>query len=247
MIIIVSSQAKSSEKLSRAAKIVGYQSFEADHSWKMPDNIKHALGAVYGGDLFCESVADQMGWALISNPADWVVKLPKEYISRNIYAATVKDALEIPKEKKFFVKSPSKIFKARVCEGGLTFPTTVLNDHPVLISDFMNFTSEYKCFVKDKKVVSICCYKWLNEFNTSAHYGKNNKEVVAFVNKLLADKRVECVSATVINVGKYGKLEDNGGGLAVIDSEPAYMSEIYGCEISASLDTIMSSCGVKTN
>jgi len=246
MIIIVSSQAKSSEKLSRAAKIVGYQSFEADHSWKMPDNIKQALGAVYGGDLFCESIADQMGWSLISNPADWVVKLPKDYTARNIFASTIEGALK-HKEKKFFIKSPTKLFKARVCEAPVTFPTNVLNDHPILISDYVNFTSEYKCFVKNKKVVSICCYKWTNEFNTPANYGKNNKEVITFVNKMLADARVECVSATVINVGKHGKLDDNGNGLAVIDSEPAYMSEIYGCEISASLDTIMSSCGVKNN
>lgn len=227
-------------RLSQTAYALGWEIF--DRGWDIPKHILKSPGAVYGERIFCEVIAEQMGWKLISNATDWITTLPEEYVSRNIISTNLITARNITGEK-FIAPCVGKCFEAKVYASGAELITNKdYDDVSVLVSDAMKFTSKYRCFVKNKKVISVCCYYYKDwnkepEINTTANYNINSDAVVKFVNDMLANEKVDCVVSTCIDVGRFKK-----DTYAVISSKPPYMSGFYGCEIVAALDTIKTSC-----
>jgi hypothetical protein len=225
----------------KAAKSLGFDVFIAPSQWRLSQEMLCQIlgqhGIVYGEAMFCEVIAQQLNWKLYSNSQDWLTKLPHKYVNRKISLTTMGAARK--EQNKMFIKPADDIksFEAKVYMSGADLhPSNVLNDIPVLISEEMNFTSEYRCFVKNRKVVSVCCYKYLNEANKKEHYQFNNDLVIAFVNDLLRDDAVACAPGAVIDVGKFKKEE-----FAVIEANPAYASGVYGCEIIGALEAIIES------
>ena len=227
--------------LANTASILGW---DVERSgWNISDDLDRQDGAVYGTEFFCEIIANQMNWKLHFNPLDWLATLPEEYVSRKISFMKFNTARNI-KEEKFIKPADDKAFAAKVYKSGDELDKNpILDDVPVLVSDVMKFTSEYRCFIKDNNVVSICCYYYnpigaAKPFiNEKDNYYINNDAVAAFVKSLLRDKRVTCAAGSVIDVGRFKK-----DTYAVIESNPAYASELYGCELVGTLDAIKSSC-----
>lgn len=232
--------------LGKAASALGWDTFCG--GWRIPEYLKNRIGAVYGEQFFCEAVAEQMNWTLLSNPLDWLVRLPEEYTQRKIDFMTLAEARHI-KEKRFIKPADDKTFKAMIYESGDELSKNpLLDDVPTLVSDIMNFTSEYRCFIKNRKVISICCYSYKKIGMTDAlidkeeHYHNNNDAVIEFVNKMFEDERVDCAPGAVIDVGRFKK-----DTYAVIESNPVWASGIYGCELVAALDAIKTACIANKN
>jgi hypothetical protein len=215
-------------------------------SWRVPDRIKGSVGAVYGEWLFCETIAEQMNWKLVRNPLNWLAKLPQEYVSRNIIFTNLGEARLLETEK-FIKPADDKVFVSKVYGSGKELPKTLDDNTPVLISDVMRFTSEYRCIVKNRKVISCSCY-WLHtkamqyskqpaEFNLHKNYDNNFNDVVSFTNKMCQDDRVKCVDSCIIDLGRYDKDK-----YAVIEENPIYASGMYGCDPVAVLDGLKSVC-----
>jgi hypothetical protein len=224
MLLIIPSTNNKDEifDLSATAKALGWNVFHS--GWRPPDHIKNQPGVVYGEDIFCEVIADQMNWKLISNPIEWITTLPEKYVSRKIYCTTAAQARDI-KDENLIISEPKSLE----------------DDEIILVSEKVTFTSKYRCFVKNKIVVSSCCYYYKDwnkepEFNVNFNYNINHEAIVKFVNDMLIDPEVNCEDS-VIDVGRFKK-----DTYSVIKSKPAYTSELFGCEKVAALDTIKSSC-----
>jgi hypothetical protein len=242
MLLIVSPNYKGETPLLiKTAQTLGWEVYS--DGWRIPKHLLNTPGAVYGELLFCETIAEQMNWKLISNPFDWITKLPEEYVNRKVEFMTLAEARNITEEK--FIK-PADIdcFDAKIYASGKDLPSrSTLDNVPTLVSDVMKFTSEYRCFVKNRSVISACCY-WFKKFgmteaavNKSENYLNNNEVIIEFVNKMLKDERVECAPSAVIDVGRFKK-----DTYTVIKTNPAWTSGIYGCEMVAALDAIKSAC-----
>lgn len=243
MLLIVTPNHKSQDevqRLARTAEVLGWNVYK--NGWRIPKHLHHTPGAVYGEQFFCEAIAEQMGWRLLSNSLDWLTKLPEEYVSRKIELKTFEEARKI-EEEKFIKPADDKCFPAKVYSSGKDLPLLpIINNVPSLISDVMKFTSEYRCFIKNKIVTTVCCYSYKHtykevEINNPENYNINNDAVIEFVSNLLRDERVECAPGSVIDVGRFKK-----DTYAVIESNPIYASGTYGCEMVAVLDAIKEAC-----
>ena len=224
--------------LGKTAALLGWEIYRAQSSWRLPDLLIGREGAVYGELYFCEAVAQQMHWTLNNNKPSWLAALPKEYVKRNVSFTTLAAARHI-NEKKFIKPVDGKVFPASVYDNGNQLPQQAgLDDIPVLVSEKIKFQSEYRCFVKDREVVSVSCYAhYKAPINDPYNWYVNTESVVSFVNAMLKDDRVSCVPGASIDVGRLKNEE-----LAVIDAGPAYASDIYGCERVGTLDAIKASC-----
>ena len=242
MLLIITPNYKGEVKLlAKTAQALGWEIYRG--GWRIPDHLLKRPGAVYGEQFFCEVVADQMNWKLVANPLNWLAKLPETYTARKVSFMKLSEARNITEEK-FIKPADDKCFEAKVYASGKDLTTNPdLNDAPTLVSDVMKFTSEYRCVVKDRRVITSCCYLYKDyrvvepEINKPINYLVNYDAVVNFVNTMLADESVECAESTVIDVGRFKK-----DTYAVIESNPVYASGVYGCELVAMLDALKTAC-----
>lgn len=236
LLILTPNQKEDVITLRKTAEALNYDVFVSLPGWRLPTSIKGRMGIVYGEALFCEVISQQMGWSLLSNSQSWLTKLPEKYTSRKIYFTDMVGARK-ETEKKFFKPADMKSFEAKVYDSGKELnQNSVLDEIPVLVSDEMNFTSEYRCFVKNRQVVTACCYSFKKDINKKEHHLRNNDAVIGFVNDMLKDETIECAPGAVIDVGRFKK-----DTYAVIEANPAWASGLYGCELVAVLDVLKSS------
>src|SRR5271170_2486201 len=189
--------------LAKTAEILGWNVYH--NGWRVPEHLRGTPGAVYGEQFFCEVVAEQMKWNLLSNSLDWLAKLPEDYTNRKITFTTLAEARKITGEK-FIKPADDKAFESKVYDSGNDLPkNSVLDNTPTLVSDVLKFTSEYRCFIKNRKVVAACCYLLKSvgmldaAINKPENYNNNIEAVISFVNKLLEDERVPCAPGAVID------------------------------------------------
>lgn len=223
-----------------AARELGWDVFPAPTSWRMePEFIEsNPEGVAYGSQTFCEIISQQLNWNLIGNSFDWLAKVPIKYTKRKIDFMPLKEARRY-KEKKFIKPADEKVFPALIYEAE-TFnpPECVLEDTPTLISEIVSFVSEFRCFVKDQKVQTYSCYIHNELINHEDHWkdpkiydGLESPEV--FVNRMLQEVYSE---PSVIDVGIVPGL-----GWAIIESNQAWASGIYGCDPVEALKVIEAS------
>lgn len=242
MLLIVTPNTSNSEEitsLSRTAESLGWSVYKPT-TWRVAPNLIGLPGAVYGELFFCEFIAQQMKWKLFSDPLNWLATLPEKYVKREIMFTNLASARQMKFENKFVKPADDKAFTAKVYTNQDDLPRNdVLDTVPVLISDKVDFVSEYRCFVKDRKVVSISCYQWRGEVNKVSNWYWRIEPAVKFVNKMLKDSEVSCAPGNVIDVGVF-----KDDSIAVIESNPAYASGLYGCERVGALDVVRTSCGL---
>jgi hypothetical protein len=230
-----------SEDLSSAATALGWEVYSPDEEcWMVPDNLKYHQPVIYGEPLFCRVISKQLGYSLIQHPPTWIVDLPKEYTSRNIEVMKFDEARKI-KEPKFFKTIENDLCLPKVYDNGSLLPKLeYLNDVDVIVSDPMNFKAKFRCFVKDRRVITTCCYAINDDNPYKQYYDYFIPDVIHFVNKMLADDRVKCANSIVIDVGRYKS--GHTYGTAVIKSQPVWSSYTYDCERAAILDALVASC-----
>lgn len=208
-----------------AAQELGWEVLPAPSGWRLDHNIK-GNGIPYGSQIFCEVIAQQMNWTLRFNPFDWLAKLPIEFTKRRVEFKLLKDAKEIYVPK--FVKpADDKCFDAKVYQpGAVNVPDILPDETPCLVSEIVKFEAEYRCFVKDGKVVTSSCYIYQDEVAEPKNwyrYDLSREHPVDFVNKML---KVVPSENSVIDVGVLATT----GTLAIIESNPIWASGLYGCD-----------------
>lgn len=219
------------QKIIEAAKQEGCELYKCQTSWDVPEKYHNYNGVIYNsnyGPVFCDFVANKMKWQLLQNSPTWVAKLPSQFRKRQIdFVANIKDLDKyFPIEKNKFIQSPEKdIFESQLVKAGQKpgqsyyYTTTA-----VIISDEVEFTSEYVLLVVDKQVQDSSFVK-----------GYAKDDPIPFVEKLVDTVRT-APSFTI----RVGEIKNRGWG--VISTHPIWSSKLYGLNPTKFFKAIKYSC-----
>ncbi|MGQ4359585.1 ATP-grasp domain-containing protein [Streptomyces sp. SAS_272] len=219
--------------LADAARRRGMQ-VETLRERRVPAPWRRAPGAsLYAGPLFADAVARELGVGLLEAPGDWLARLPHELTSRDIGFATIAEAWRL--RRPAFVKPPNdKSFPARVYPdgSGLPGPDAVDGTEPVLISDIVAFTVEYRLFLRDGEVRTGSRYATRGDLDVAPLARDPRRgEVLAFARRLAG---TGLPSAVVVDVGLV-----DGCGWAVVETNAAWASGHYACDADAALNVVL--------
>jgi len=235
-----------------AAHQKGWDVLPAPPGWRLDDDlIKSGVkGVPYGSQTFCEVIAMQMNWTLKANSFDWLARVPKDFLKRKVEFMTLGEAKKI-QETKFIKPADDKVFPAKVYAPGTLIVSEVISDDtPTLVSDVVEFDLEYRCFVHTGGIVTTwsnyICYDHIAEPDywdmVPIRYSENKLDRMLpweFVQELCRSHIVTAPS--VVDVGRI-----KGKGWAIIETNQAWASGIYGCDPDGVLDVLEDSCETHT-
>lgn len=191
--------------------------------------------SVHAGPRFVDAVAAALGIGPLEAPADWLSRLPREFTRREVRVMTIAEAYGI--RRPAFIKSPNdKDIPALIYADGsrLPGPDAVEPHTPVLVSDIVEFTAEYRLFLLDGAVHAGSRYG----VNGALDVGPLPAAAVAFGRDLLAACGHGLPSAVVVDVGQVG-----GRGWAVVEANAAWASGLYAADPDRALDVVLRAAG----
>lgn len=212
--------------LRRAAVALGWDVMRLA-SWRLPEDFEPEEPVLYGEPLFNTLVAEGLGLAVIEPPEDFLVRLPAEYVGRDVRLLAAAEARTLPGP--VFLKPPNyKAFPARVYASAAELPEMPAED-PVLASEPVEWIAEFRFFIRDRRVRAWSPY-WLH----GALARRDEEWVVepdlaamsrALVDRLLSDLSLDLPVSFVLDAGVI-----RGRGPAIIEANLASGAGIYGCE-----------------
>jgi len=216
------------------------------HDWHVPTMDTNDL-AVYGEPLFARHVAQSLGLELQEPPVDWLSKLSPKWRVRDVRLMTLAEARRVT-TKAFMKPADEKCLYAKVYSNGteLPGPGPLPEDLPVLVQGVVEWKTEFRCFVLNRKVVALSPY-WREGELAKADDGswpaseKELETTTEFCESVLADKTVLVPEAVVIDVGIIDKQ-----GWAVVETNAAFSSGIYGCSPEKVLSVLQRACRPKS-
>lgn len=225
-----------------AAKELGWEVLSAPGGWRLDEEITKSgtKGVPYGSQTFCEVIAQQMGWNLKQNSFDWLSKVHPYYLKRKVDFMTLGEAKKIT-ERKFIKPADDKCFDARVYEPGTFAPHHLIDDsYPVLVSEPVDFDLEYRCFVNGsvRTWSNYIMFDHVAEPRFWDMVPTNEGSTPSdLVNSFLYDASVHnwdiITVPSVIDVGRI-----KGKGWAIIETNQAWASGLYGCDPLAALQVM---------
>ena len=230
-----------------AARERGWEVLPAPSGWRLDEELTNSgkKGVPYGSQTFCEVTAMQMGWTLKQNSFDWLAKVHPHYLKRKVDFMTLGEAQKI-QETKFIKPADDKVFTAKVyAPGELIVHETVPLDTPTLVSDVVEFDLEYRTFTDGEKVLAWSNYVFYDHIADPKYwdmipYG-NGRYPHDWVNDVLHDLKYHDRGITtvpsVIDVGRI-----KGKGYAIIETNQAWASGLYGCDPMQVLKVLEKSC-----
>jgi hypothetical protein len=233
--------------LQMSARELGWEVLPAPSGWRLDEELTKSgvKGVPYGSQTFCEVIAQQMNWNLKANSFDWLAKIHPWYLKRKVDFMTLGEAKKIT-ERKFIKPADDKCFDAKVYEPGTFKPHELIDDsYPVLVSDPVEFDLEYRTFVDGKKVKTWSNYICFEHLADPKYWNMVPLEEERFphdlVNDLLHDLDYHDLGVTtvpsVIDVGRI-----KGKGWAIIETNQAWASGLYGCDPMQALKVMEQSC-----
>lgn len=217
-----------------SARELGWDVFPAPGGWRLDSELiaSKPQGIPYGSQIFCEVIAQQLNWRLLLNSFDWLANLPGKFLLRQVDFMTLEQA-KCLSERKFIKPADDKCFDAKVYNPGEFQPNEVLSrDTPVLVSDEVDFTLEYRCFVKNQEVKSISIY-----LNNGQMVGDNPSAQVDLATAKNFCQEVLNEVKSVDAVIDVGLIKDRGW--AVIETNPVWASGLYCCDPAEALACMM--------
>ena len=198
---------------------------------------------LYGEPLFAAVVADQLHLALLEPPFQWTADLPPIYRRRDVEFGLLGAArqLRIPR---FIKPADDKCFPAMVYVSGAELPSAdVLPDSTaVLIAEPVKWEVEFRCFVMERRVLTHSVYLRNGELAQGEDGSWNAsdsemREALKFAQTVLGDPAISFPPAVVLDVGMI-----SGRGWAVVETNAAWGSGIYGCNPAAVLQVVERAC-----
>lgn len=226
--------------LRRAALAMNWQ-VERLQNYRVSSNYETVNIAMYGEALFTTFIAEQLEHILLEASADWLGKLPQQYLQRDLRFSTLKDARNINKPT-FIKPAEGKSFQAQVYYSSDKLPSedSQPDNMPIYMSEPVNWEIEFRCFVLEREIATLSIYSrngTLAENEQWLASEQEFKEARKFIGAVLSNENVKMPPAYVLDVGRI-----SGRGWAIVEANPAWASGIYGCDTSAILPVLQRSC-----
>ncbi len=212
--------------LRRAAIALGWDVMRLA-SWRCPEEFEPQEPVLHAEPLFNTAVAEQLGLTLIEPPEDFLVRLPREYVGRDVRLLTAAEARTLPGP--VFLKPPNqKTFPAKVYASSAALPE-MPGEESVLASEPVEWVAEFRFFIRDRRVRAWSPY-WLH----GALARRDDEWLVdlglmattrGLVDRLLDDPRVDLPAALVLDAGVIRDV-----GPAIVEANTASGAGIYGCD-----------------
>ena len=226
--------------LVRKAAIEAGWAVERLSGWRAPAELRDA-DPVHGEPLFAAVVADSLGLALIEPPFNWLTTVPAARTRRHIRFMSLGDARG---ERSVFIKpADDKCFQPA--------STTLAANFPMLPSCRMALPSlfpsrciglEFRCFVLNRQLETLSIYSRDGELaqasdGTWPATDDEMRSATTFIWELIGDAECGLPPAVVVDIGLIDER-----GWAVVESNPAWGSGIYGCEPRRVLNVLRRAC-----
>ncbi len=242
LLILTPRQVNDTITLQAAALARGWQ-VERLENWRAPLSLAEHDLVIYGEPLFAEVVAETLGCALLQTPPDWLARLPRRFLRREVACLTLGEA-RLLTQPMFVKPAEGKSFVARVYPHGTDLLARDLlpDETPVLISEPVQWDLEFRCFVLEHHVVASSPYLRVGELveDENGTWVASEAECAAAVDyaqTVLSTPEISVPAAFVLDVGL---LRDRGW--AVIESNAAWGAGLYGCPPTAALDVLRRAC-----
>lgn len=228
--------------LRRSALVMNWQ-VDRLQNYRIASNYETANITLYGEALFTTIIAEQLEYTLLEAPADWLGKLPQQYLQRDLQFSTLKESRNINKPT-FIKPAEGKSFQAQVYQSSDDLPSadTQADDMPVYVSEPVKWEIEFRCFVLEREIATLSIYSRNgllaeNEDGEWLASEQEFEETKKFIEAILKDENVAMPPAYVLDVGRI-----SGRGWAIVEANPAWASGIYGCDPVAILSVLQRSC-----
>jgi|ERR1043165_8974928 hypothetical protein len=200
------------------------------HAWRVPEISSRDI-AIYGEPLFAHHVSQTLGLRLLEPPIDWLPKLPHRWRARDVQLTTLAQARKTT-TRSFIKPADEKCFDARVYSSGseLPAPGPLPEDLPVLVQEIVEWITEFRCFVLDRKVVTASPY-WHNgqlaklDDGSWSSASDQVEDAIRFCDSVFQDNAVSLPDAIALDVGLV-----KNHGWAVVECNAAFSSGLYGCD-----------------
>ena len=188
-------------------------------------------------------IAAQVSWTLLGCDADWILGLPPEFVRRQIRQMSLKAALELP-GRAFVKHAVAKAFPAAVYDARslAEVAVKVMPGALVQVAEIVEWSVEYRCFVRDQNVVTLSPYRRHGKV-IEGHVGlldAPHSEIATakqFADSVLRNLLVASPPAFVLDVGS---IQDRGW--AVVECNECWASGIYACDPDQVLATLLRAC-----
>jgi hypothetical protein len=243
-LIVSSRYSTDSQALREIAQYLGWDTLRLDGrripDWFDPPDDQNAL--FFTSPLAFE-IAEQLSCTMLGCPPDWTVKLPTEFLMRELRQMTLGQALELP-GKSFVKHSVSKAFPSTIYSSAALADaaSNVAPNALVHVGEPVEWSVEYRCFVIDRKIVAISPYKRYGEIinDHSNLLGATQTEIEnarRMAESLFNSSIVACPPGFVLDVGFI-----EGRGWAVVECNECWAAGIYACDPVGVLDTLLRAC-----
>lgn len=200
-------------------------------NWRPPARLRNEDIALYGEPLFADIVAGPLGLALLETPSDWLTRVPRSYLQRDIQYSILAEARHCTSPT-FMKPAQDKCFPAGVYATGASLPpnTSLLpGDTPVLLAEPVHWKIEFRCFVLERAAITLSPYLRDGELAEAedGSWPASSEEYAGaeqFIHSVLADRSVALPATIVVDIGQIA-----GKGWAIVEANAAWGSGIYGC------------------
>jgi hypothetical protein len=199
--------------------------------------------AIFAPPKYALQIADEIKHRLVNCDDTWLPSLPELYRLRTIALTTFATAKE--ERSNIFVKPVQKgLFAPDIYSPGSLKRTEppVPSQTSVYLSEPVQWLTEFRCFVAQRKIVAMAPYRIgaqrLTQIDDPLPATLEESNAARdFCEELLADRNVPLPPGVVIDVGRI-----KGKGWAVVEANEAWASSIYSCAPEAVLNSLLSCC-----
>lgn len=241
MLLVFSSRYSDDARLlGEAARLCGWQTVKLRPS-EVTSDLSQQECRVYAEGFFAEHVAAQAGLQLLRPADDILASLEPRFLQRQVQSFRA-ETFQRPTTRSFIKPADQKFFAAGVYEPDEVIPglELLLPTDPILVSEVVNFTREYRFFVKDQTILTGSIYLVDGEVPkvAVAYEGEGDEHwqtAKAFAHEVCT-LTPDLPASFVIDVGLL-----EAGSWAVIEFNPTWASGIYGSDPNKVLEALEAS------
>jgi protein-tyrosine phosphatase len=216
------------------------------HAWdENPPDPPLSRVVYYGRTNVVRQAADRYRLALLEPPLDLLARLPTPLLLRKVEFARFRDLTRL--KQPTFVKPADpldRFFDAGVYANGrdIRAPRGISPDLPVLVAEPVEWLAEFRCFVREGRVLGTSPYLSFGRpvWRAWGEGGEKcvpSKDALAVCGRLLTERSVSLPPAFVVDVGLI-----EGRGWAVVEFNPAWCSGQLGADPAAVLGVLERAC-----